>query len=407
MLNKGLLRTLLCIVLLSANTAWAAEIHGRSSTQFVWFNNLFNDQKQTEIGEYLQLSVTKIDSAGKFSIYGYGRGTQDLTNGDGLNGRLYYLYGDYRDLFDKLDLRFGRQFVNIAAGSAIIDGGKVDLKNVGPVAFSVMGGRNVIFGLNGELSHQGDYVLGTAANLVGIKYTDLEVSYFAKWGAGTDGPVRETLGASAKQYLFNNLKLYANARYDLYSEVFSEVLAGVKFFPIANLVLTGEWYQSYPIFDADSIYAVFAVNRYQEGVFRADYTINDKIAVNAGYNRQDYGDGGAADLYQIGCRIRPIEPLLVSLSYDKRHGYNGSLDGGIVDVSYQATKALELAAGLQYDVYQREDIVTTGTEIARKYWGGAKYRLAKNMSASVRVEDDVNRQFSEDWQGRLVFNYDF
>jgi predicted porin len=324
-----------------------------------------------------------------------------------LNGRLYYLYGDYRDLFDKLDLRFGRQFVNIAAGSAIIDGGKVDLKNVGPVAFSVMGGRNVIFGLNGELSHDGDYVLGTAANLVGFKYTDLEVSYFAKWGAGTDGPVRETLGASAKQYLFNNLKLYANARYDLYSEVFSEVLAGVKFFPIANLVLTGEYYQSYPVFDADSFYAVFAVNRYQEGVFRADYTINDKIAVNAGYNRQDYGDGGAADLYQIGCRIRPIEPLVVSLSYDKRHGYNGSLDGGIVDVSYQATKALELAAGLQYDVYQREDIITTGTEIARKYWGGAKYRLAKNMSASVRVEDDVNRQFSEDWQGRLVFNYDF
>ena len=108
MLIKGLLRTLLCTVLLSATTAWAAEIHGRSSTQFVWFNNLFNDRKQTEIAEYLQLSITKIDSAGKFSIYGYGRGTQDLDNGEGLNGRLYYLYGDYRGLFDKVDLRVGR-----------------------------------------------------------------------------------------------------------------------------------------------------------------------------------------------------------------------------------------------------------------------------------------------------------
>jgi len=407
MLIKGLLRTLLCIVLLSASTAWAAEIHGRSSTQFVWFNNLFNDGKQTELAEYLQLRITKIDSAGKFSIYGYGRGSQDLSNGEGANGRLYYLYGDYRNLFDKLDLRFGRQFVNMAAGSAIVDGGKVDLKNVGPVSFSLMGGRNVIFGLDGELSHEGNYVFGVAGNLVGFKHTDLELGYFAKWAAGTDGPVRETIGGSFKQYLFNSVKLYANARYDLYSEVLSETLVGVKVFPIANLVLTGEWYQSYPIFDADSFYAVFAVNRYQEGVFRVDYTINDKMAVNAGYSRQDYGDGGAADVYQIGCRIRPIEPLLVNLSYDKRLGYNGSLDGGIIDVSYQATKELELAAGFQYDVYQREDIVATGSEIARKFWGGAKYRMAKNMSASVRIEDDVNRQFTEDWQGRLVFNYDF
>jgi predicted porin len=203
------------------------------------------------------------------------------------------------------------------------------------------------------------------------------------------------------------LKLYANTRYDLDSEVFAEVLAGVKYFPMAKLVLTGEWYQSYPVFDADSIYAVFAVNRYQEGIFRADYTFNDMISINAGYNRQDYGDDSAADVYEVGCRIRPIEPVLVNLSYDKRHGFNGSLDGGIVDVSYQATNELELAAGFQYDVYTREDIVTTGDEIARKYWGGAKYRLAKNMSASVRIQDDVNRRFSDDWQGRIVFNYDF
>jgi hypothetical protein len=407
MLIKGLLRMLLCTVLLSATTAWAAEIHGRSSTQFLWFNNIFNDQKQSEIAQYLQLSITKIDSAGKFSIYGYGRGSQDLTNGDALNGRLYYLYGDYRGLFDKIDLKFGRQFVNIAAGNAIIDGGQIEVKNIGPIALTVLGGRNVLFGLNGELSHEGDYVFGVAGNLVGFKHTDLEMGYFAKWGPGTDGPVRETLGASFKQYLFNSVKLYGNARYDLYGEVLSEGLVGVKYFPMAKLVLTGEWYQSYPTFDADSIYAVFAVNRYQEWVFRTDYTINDKLTVNAGYSRQSYGDDGAADVYQVGCRIRPIEPLVVNLSYDKRHGFNGSLDGGIIDVTVQATKELELAAGFQYDVYLREDIVTTGSEIARKFWGGAKYKLAKNMSASVRVEDDVNRSFSSDWQGRVVFNYDF
>jgi len=404
---KWLLRMLLLCSLLVATNSMAAEIHGRSSTQFLWFNDIFTQQSQQEIAQYLQIGITNIDKAGKFSIYGYGRGSQDLSNGNGLNGRLYYLYLDYRNLFDKVDIRAGRQFVNIAAGNALIDGAKIDLKNIGPVALTVLGGRNVIFGLDGELSHSGDAVFGVAGNLVGFKHTDLEIGYFAKWNDVSDGPARETLGGSFKQYLFNSLKVYTNARYDLYSEVFSEVLFGAKYFPIPNLVLTGEWYQSYPTFDADSFYAVFAVSRYQEGVFRADYRINDMFSVNAGYSRQDYGDDGAADVYQLGCRIRPIEPVVVNLSYDKRHGFNGSLDGGIIDVAYDVTKTLQLAAGLQFDVYTREDLATTGHEIARKYWGGAKYKLAKNMSASLRIEDNVNRQYSNDWQGRAVFNYDF
>ena len=95
--------------------------------------NYWNEKRQIELNEYLRFSITNIDKAGKFSIYGYGRGSQDFTNGEGLNGRLYYLYGDYRDLFDKVDFKIGRQFVNLAAGSAIIDGGQVDLKNVGPL----------------------------------------------------------------------------------------------------------------------------------------------------------------------------------------------------------------------------------------------------------------------------------
>ena len=117
-------------MLLASSMAWSAEIHGRSSTQFTWFNDIFTEKKQAELGEYLSLSITKIDKDNKLSLQGYGRITQDLRNGDGLNGRLYYLYGDYSNLFDKVDVRLRRQFVNYAAGSALIDGGKVELKNV-------------------------------------------------------------------------------------------------------------------------------------------------------------------------------------------------------------------------------------------------------------------------------------
>lgn len=390
-------------LLLSSTVAWSAEVHGRSSTQFLWFNNVFTENKQAEFAEYLNLSITNVDNDGKLSFQGYGRVTQDVRNGEGINGRLYYLYGDYRGLYDKVDIKLGRQFVNSAAGSALIDGGQIDVKNVGPVGFSVMGGHNVVFSLNGESGHEGDYVYGVSTYLTGVKNTDLELSWFRKLDRGD--VARDILGASFKQFLFGNVKAYGNARFDLTSEVVNEALAGVKYFPTANLILTGEWYQSYPTFDTTSIYSVFAVNRYQEGVFRADYTINEMFAVNGGYSIQDYGQGSSADVYEVGVRIKPIQQVTILLNYDKRQGYGGNLNGGTAEISYEPTKKIELAGGIQYDVIKRDPL--TGEDFARKYWLGGKYKLTDKMSAAVRVEDDVNLNFKEDWQGRVVFNYDF
>jgi len=390
-------------VVLASTAAWSAEIHGRSSTQFAWFNDIFTGNKQAEFGEYLNLSVTKVDAEGKLSFQGYGRVTEDIRNGEGLNGRLYYLYGDYSNLYDKVDIRLGRQFVNYAAGSALIDGGKIDLKNVGPIGFSVMGGRNVFFDLNGEATRDHDFAWGAAAYLNGFKNTDAEVSYFMK--LDQDGVARDQIGGTFKQY-FSSFKVYANTRFDLPSETFTELLTGLKYFPTSDLILTAEWYQSYPTFDSTSIFSIFAVDRYQEALVRADYTINEKLSVNAGYTRQFYGEGNdASDVVEVGCRIRPIENVQLDLNYDHNNGYGGNLNGGSAEIRYTPIKPLDLAAGLQYDVYAFDR--STGDETARKYWFGGKYKLASNMSASVRVEDNVNAQYKNDWQGRVVFNYDF
>jgi len=390
-------------MLLSSSVTWAAEVHGRSSTQYQWFTDYFTGNKQAEFGEYLNLSVTKLDQAGKLSFNGYGRANQDVSNGQGLNGRLYYLYGDYNDLAGMVDIRLGRQFVNSAAGSALIDGGKIDLKNVGPVAFSIMGGRNVIFNLDGEASSGHDFIWGVAASLAGHQNTDAELSYFMKLDKA--GVARDQLGATFKQYLFDSVKVYGNARFDMTSEVFSEALVGMKYYPSSDLVLTGEWYQSYPIFDNSSIYSVFAVNRYQEGVFRVDYTVNDMLGVNAGYNRQIYGEGDDTDVYEVGARIRPMEKVQLNLNYDYQHGYGGKLNGGAVEVVFEPTKPLEVAGGIDYDVYQRDR--ATGQETARKYWLGGTYRFSKTLSASLRVEDNVNHQYKDDWSGRAALNCDF
>ena len=402
---KHIFRTIICgSVLFSAVSAWSAEFHGRSSTQLLWFNSIFNDQKQVELAQLLRFSVTKIDAENKLTLNGYGRISQDIRNGDGFESRLFYLYGDYANLYEKLDIRAGRQFVNSSAGSALIDGGMVSLKNVGPVAFTLLGGRNVVYGIDRELTHAGDTVFGAAATLTGYPATDAEISYLLKHDK--DGVARETIGAMFKQYMFKGLKLYGNTRFDTASETFEEVLAGVKYFASVDLVLSAEWFQSYPTFDYTSIYSVFAVDRYQEGSVRADYTINNMFAVRAAYKRQDFGEETAGNVYEVGLKVRPITNLTVDVAYDRRQGYAGNLDGATLDVLYDYTPKLQLAGGVAYDVYQKDSM--TGDTTAQTYWLGTRYKLDKAMSFDLRVQDNVDvGHFKHDWSGRTAFNYDF
>lgn len=397
--RKGTLAVGLAALLVSA-TAWGADIRGKSSTQLFFYDDYLTG-RQVELTEYLRLAVTDVDKEKRLSFYGYGRGSQDMNGGDGLHGRLYYLYGEYRDLFDVIDVRAGRQYVNLSAGSAIIDGAQVEFRGIPNVNVTVLGGRDVLFGEQTELGTLG-YDFGVSASLAGFKNTDADLSYMIK---RRDGDARETVGASFKQYFLSSVRAYGDFQYDIPSEIFSQVTVGAKYFPTADLIFTGEYYESYPIFDSTSIYSVFAVNQYQEMVLRADYTFNDKVSVNGGYNRQWYGDGGAADVWRIGTAVRPIEHLRVNAEYDKRRGYYGAADGIAIDAAYELLKNAEVAAGFYYDVYTRDAL--TGDDIARSYWLGGKYKIGKQMAVSGRVQNDVTARYSENVSGRFVFDYNF
>jgi len=85
--------------------------------------------------------------------------------------------------------------------------------------------------------------------------------------------------------------------------------------------------------------------------------------------------------------------------------HDGKTNGIISDVTFDINKMAQVAGGIDYDVYQRDSL--TGDEIARRYYLGAKVRLAKNMAVSGRIQDDVNVRYTKNISGRVVFDYDF
>lgn len=402
---KRLSTALAALLLFSAGTALGAEISGRSSTQLLWYNDEFIEGRVFEAAQYLRLNVTKVDKDNKLSFFFYGRGAGAISSEHEANdttGRVYYLYADYRDLADKADLRLGRQFTSNASGSVLMDGLKVDLKNIGPIGASAFVGRDVVFGLTGELGSTWNTDLGVSAYLNGFKSTDAEISWLRKWDQSE--VARDVIGASFKQNLLNSVRLYGNTKYDLFSEAFTESLIGAKVFPTSNLVFTGEFYSSYPTFDATSFYSVFAVDKYQESLFRADYTISDMVSVFGGYNHQKF-DGTSANVYQLGTGISPVKDLRINLECDSRTGYPDNTYGFTADLDYRINKSAQVAGGMAYDVYDRATVANN--EIARRYWLGGKYKFAKSTALSARIQNDVNASYSENISGRVVLDYDF
>ncbi len=374
----------------------ATELKMTSSTQYLWYQDILIDKNEQDVAEYFRLNVTKIDKEGKINVYGYGRGTKQVSSDQDYQGRLYYFYVDYRDaLKDHLDLRAGRTYVNSAAVSGTIDGAYLDIKKLGPAGITLFGGRNVIFDDKREIGTRGDALTGMSVYFDTIKNTHVEVSYGRKY-RDTD-VARENVGLDFSTTPIAQVNLYGRLKYDTIAETYNEILFGAKVAPLKDLILRGEYYQSYATFDTQSIYSVFAVNKYKEGSLSAEYQLNNNYRVSARYAREDFGDNADADVYEVGFLAKPIKDLTLNASYEKRPGYAGQLDGIRLHGEYKIAKAT-LQAGIDYDDFRRE-LSRDGT--AKKYWGAMNYEFSKMVSAVLRAEDNINFNYKNSYHLHL------
>jgi len=412
--SRLLLTGSLLLLTLAPAGALAADIKAQSSTQYLWYNDPFQDRNQGDLLQYVKFSATKIDAANRFSTVGYGRVSQQFDSSneaargdsDDVLGRIYFLYLNYAFSEDRGDIRLGRQFVAVGAGSGTIDGARVDVRNYGPVAISVFGGYNVVFAETTDRTETGNYLTGASAGGSFFKGNNVEVSYLRKYDESD--VVRETAGLHVDQTVLEKIKGYADLRYDIVHEAYGEFLAGIHAVPFSErmLTLTAEYYSSYPTFDADTVYTVFAVTRYQEALGRVDWIVNPEWTLYGSYTRADY-DGPTANVGTFGVRNRSksVKGLTVNASLDIRRGYPGDLTGCRASADYAFGKKALLAAGAAYDSFQR-DSMQDGFN-AKKFWAGGSYAVRKDMVVKVRVEDAVDRLSSNEIQGRASVDFSF
>jgi hypothetical protein len=381
----------------------AAEVKLTSSTQYLWFNDIILDDDVETVAQYLRLNVSKMDAAGNVTIAGYGRATKQFTSGEDVEGRLYYFYLNYRNLIqDVLDVKLGRHFVYFPSGSGLVDGATLDFKRMGPLGLKLLAGRDVKFvAERNEITGAKDRLTGASLYTDAVRRTHIEASYMLREDDGDTA--REIVGGSFSTYLPGNVSVYADTKYDLLTESTSELLTGLKFAPAEKLTLKGEYYQSFPQFDATSIFSVFAVNKYTEKLIAAEYQMTGAYRLALSYAREDFNDGENADLYEAGITARPSANLLFDVSYSMRNGFGGELDGLRFHGTYARGKN-SFAAGADIADYRRDSV---RSDTAKKYWVGAAHKFSPDVSATARVENNVNVNFAHNYQGVVTLNANF
>ena len=400
--RKSFIFSIVLLTFLLASAAVHAEpLRFTSSTQFLWGDDLLGDS-QAILAQYLRMSFTP--EGRPYSLTGYGRVSKDLgspaVRSDNFEGRLYYLYVDYV-FAPQITTRIGRQFTNFTAGTSLMDGVRLDVSSIGPVGITLAGGRDVINTLDAAYSRNGNYFVGVDVHLQDVKNTQLGISYARKYDESD--LAREELGMNFR-YNYKIVSPYVELKYDVTSEVFDEATLGVEVYPMDKLQLKGEFYHSYPTFDATSIYSVFAVDKYREYMVSAEYRISSPVSVFASYVKQTYEEDSNADVFRVGARLVPVEKLSVNASVDYRHGYGGNLWGFEVTGDYRVNEKIGLAAGVQYDSYKRPDLLEE-TNDAQRYWIGGRWIATKNISVTARIEEDVNENFDHRTLGRVALNW--
>ncbi len=389
------------IILFTSAAVHAEPLRFTSSTQFLMGDDLLG-ASQAILAQYLRLGWTP---EGKpYSITGYGRVWKDVASpevrSNDWEGRLYYLYVDYT-FAPQITTRIGRQFTNFTAGTSLMDGLRLDVSKIGPVGITLAGGRNVIYSLDGDFTRNGNYFVGVDVHLEDVKNTQLGISYARKYDESD--LAREELGMNFR-YNYKIVSPYVELKYDVTSEVFDEATLGLEVFPMDKLSIRGEFYHSYPTFDATSIYSVFAVDKYREYMVSAEYRLSSPVSVFASYVRQTYEEDSNADVFRVGARLVPVEKLSVNASVDYRHGFGGNLWGFEVTGDYRLSDKIAVAAGVQYDSYKRPDVLE-GNNDAQRYWIGGSWIATKNISVIGRVETNINENFDHRTLGRVALNW--
>ena len=344
-----------------------------------------------------------LDSGTDFRLYG--RVGEDINNTVDADSQLYYAFFEKQEALTNLDLKLGRHFVTSSAGASIVDGISLKYKNLGPMTFSLFGGGDVEYysGYDAQDVIWGAETEGKFLN----DDLDLGLSYIQKWNEGR--LAGEIIGGEFDYELQKMLNLYGEAQFNYLADTFSYYLGGFNYYRDPRWSWRAEYLYSLPVFEATSIYSVFAVNAYKEAMTEVLYRINNKgLRSFARYTMEFYKEFDDAYIGELGFEKIRYDRFAGYLSFLYRKDDSGQdMEGVKAHASYRFVNSLILGVGAHVDVLERRLEDNDDETTSQRYWVDSTLPLRDNVDVQAKVEGIKSDLYSEYFRGRVRLNIRF
>jgi len=358
----------LCFVVSFFNfeKTFAQVLTGRISTYV--YNWQIRDQ-QSGSSEHLRWYQSLILNAKNIgnqniSLHSNLRYTKDFVNDNAFNNnwKIQYLYGRVRNIFRKVDIKFGRHYVYSGVGNGSIDGISGKLKLKGIADFEVYGGMPMSWYHEIKVQKWNESRMYGfriqpkifMKTLVGISYVQKHMKplpymvpgkfTFKKWDFASDA--MELTGLDFYTQWSEKTKAYGRLDWDMiYDDIYR-----INFYYNRSLhkrfSISAEYYYRKPRIYKNSIFSVFTQHDNKEYWFRIYYNLTKDISISGGTSIVEYsGDNGYR--YNIGIYSRYF-----NFGYNHTSGYSGRLDGFTGSVNYPVRKNIFLRGGSNISRYK-------------------------------------------------------
>lgn len=381
-----------------AQSAQALSISGRSSTEIEWYDNAAGDTAIPAY-QYLQLNLKNIDNDG-LEFRGYGRVADDLAEEVETESRLYYAYFEKRNLYNRFDLKLGRQFISTTAGASLMDGLYLKARDLGPFSLTLFGGGDVAFY---ESYDAKDLIDGLALNGQFLeKKLEVGLAYTQKWEESE--LTHELAGFNLDWDVTEKFKLYGDTQYNLLVGGVNYFNGGVLYQEESDWSLRAEYLYSLPVFSSTSIYSVFAVDEYREIQAELSLSHGNGVRSFVQYTRELYEEVDDADVLEAGVEKIRTDRFSGYLSGIMRNDDDGqNLYGVKVRGAFLVNPRLQVGAGAHVDVLERR-IEEEDESTSSRLWIDATAYCTKKINVEAKIERAESDLWDEYYRGRVRLN---
>jgi len=406
---------------------YAQTINTRFSTYFyTWqrYDSIGGNSKTTHLRGYQNMLFDV--SLKKWSFNTNLQIEEDVFNRNarGFGYRFYNLYIKGTNLFNILDIKFGRQFVFAGAGKGSLDGGYFKLKLGKNKEYQITGYGGALTPLDYSFKSypalNQNYMIGGQFRYYGIKDLMISASYYNKhrkpqpyytiradslFNAKTiyidiDSPADQVAGIDFDYALFKKYNFFGKAYYDLNLKKFlrGELYTRINPFKDLNISLGYNYHE--PQLSYNTIFWVFDYKKFQEIEFGLDYLFKNRFNFYGRVSDIIYTDVSGWR-FQFG-----VSSSFFGINYTKNTNYNGESDAVNGYFSYELLSDGKLSASLMLN-YSNYKLSDYDDNKINSFSGlvGISYRPVKYLTLDLQGQFITNRIYKTDT--RLLFGINY